>query len=188
VHGAFVLASQPLPVVDFSGQLASGPLTALARRHAVPVAVHPLPSAPGVSGIVAGLTAAQFASALAEAIHAGTPSGTSRADRAVDVRVTGQLAAALGGDLDPARLAAAAQAALGQDIPPGLVSADEADLIAGDLFRDAYRTQISPVCSAWTRSYPTWPATPRPGRRSPSARPGAPAWRWNPARAAPARN
>jgi len=144
VHGTSVLASQPLLVADFSGQLASGPLTALARRHAVPVAVHPLPSAPGVAGIVAGLTASQFASALAEAIHAGTPGGTSRADRAVDVRVTGQLAAALGGDLNPARLAAAAQAALGQDTPPGLLSADEADLIAGDLFRDAYRTQIGP--------------------------------------------
>jgi hypothetical protein len=144
VHGASILAAQPLLVADFSGQLASGPLTALARRHAVPVAVYPLPSALSVSGILAGLTAPQFASALAEAIHAGTPGGTSRADRAVDVRVIGQLAAALGGDLNPARLAAAVQAALGQDTPPGLLTLDEADLVGGDLFGGAYRTQIGP--------------------------------------------
>ncbi len=144
VHGASVLATQPLLVADFSGQLASGPLTALARRHGIPTAAHLLPTSLDASRILAGLTAAQFANALAEAIHAGTPGGTSRADRAVDVRVTGQLASALGGDLNPARLAAAAQAALGQDIPSGLLTDDEADLVGGDLFRDAYRAQIGP--------------------------------------------
>lgn len=144
VYGASVLAERPLLVADLSGQLASGELTALARRHGVQSAVHPLPSALGASGILAGLSAAQFANALAEAIHAGTPAGATRTDRAVDVRVIEHLAGALGTDPTPARLSAAVQAALGQPVPPGLLTAAEADLIGGDLFGDAYRAQIGP--------------------------------------------
>lgn len=144
VYGASVLAERPLLVADLSGQLASGELTALARRHGVQTVVHPLPSALGASGIVGGLTAGQFANAIAEAIHAGTPGRATRTDRAVDVRVIEHLAAALGGDLTPARLSAAVQAALGQPVPPGLLTAAEADLIGGDLFGDAYRAQIGP--------------------------------------------
>jgi hypothetical protein len=49
--------------------------------------------------------------------HAGTSGGAARAERAVDVRVIEHLAAALGGQLTPARLAAAVQAALGQPSP-----------------------------------------------------------------------
>jgi len=142
VHGASVLAGQPLLVADFSGQFASRDLTDLARRNGIQGAVHLLPAALAASGILAGLTPAQFASALAEAIHAGTSGATGRAERAIDVRVTEQLTAALGGQLTPARLAATAQAALGQPVPSGLLSADEADLIGGGLFGDAYRVQI----------------------------------------------
>ena len=144
VHGASVLAAQPLLVADFSGQLASGELTALAQRHGVPAAVYPLPTALAASGILAWLTPAQFANALTEAIHAGTTGATGRAERAVDVRVTEQIVAALGGQLTPARLAAAVQAALGQPVPRGLLTPAEAELIGGDLFRDAYRAQIAP--------------------------------------------
>ncbi len=36
------------------------------------------------------------------------------------------------------------QAALGQPVPRGLLTAGEAELIGGDLFRDAYRAQIGP--------------------------------------------
>jgi hypothetical protein len=142
VHGASILAGQPLLVADFSGQLASRELAALAQRHGVPATVHLLPAALGSSGILAGLTPAQFASALAEAIHAGSPAAATRAERAVDVRVAGQVIAALGGDLTPARLAAAVQAALGQPVPGGLLTAAEAELIGADLFGDAYRAQI----------------------------------------------
>jgi hypothetical protein len=67
-----------------------------------------------------------------------------RADRAVDVRVLGHIASALGGNLTPARLAAAVQAALGQPVPNGLLTMDEAELIGADLFRDAYRVQAGP--------------------------------------------
>ena len=144
VHGASILAQQPLLVADFSGQLASSELTALARRHGVPAAVHLLPASLAASGILSGLTPAQFADALAEAIHAGTPGAAGRADRAIDARVAGHLAAALGNGLTPARLAAAVQAALGQPVPPGLLTPAETELIGADLFHDAYRAQIGP--------------------------------------------
>jgi len=144
VHGASILAGQPLLVADFSGQLASGELAALARRHAIPAAVHLLPTALDASGILAGLSPAQFANALAEAIHAGTSGGAGRADRAVDLRVIEHLTAALGASLTPARLAAAVEAALGQPVPPGLLTPGETELIGGDLFPNAYRAQITP--------------------------------------------
>jgi hypothetical protein len=144
VHGASILAAQPLLVADFSGHLASRELTALARRHGVQGAIHMLPTGIGASGILAGLTPSQFANALAEAIHAGSPGAASRADRAVDVRVLGHIASALGGNLTPARLAAAMQAALGQPVPHGLLTPAEAELIGADLFRGDYRAQVGP--------------------------------------------
>ncbi len=186
VHGASILGEQPLLVADFSGQLATSELTGLARRHGVPAAVHLLPGALAASGILADLTPAQFASALAEAIHAGTPGAGTRAERAVDVRVTQQIVGALGGDLTPARLAAAVQAALGQPVPGGLLTASEAEMIGADLFGEAYRAQPGPAWSASTRSHPTSPATPGPGRRSRPGPPGTPALPCSQGRAAQA--
>jgi hypothetical protein len=91
-----------------------------------------------------GLAPSQLASAVAEAIHAGTPGGASRAERAVDARVITRLCTALGRTLTLGRLAAAVQAALGQPVPPGLLTEDEWDLISGDLLGDAYRAQVGP--------------------------------------------
>ena len=144
VHGASVLARQPLLVADFSGQLASSELTALARRHGIQGVVHLLPRALAASGITTGLAASQLANAVAEAIHAGTPGGATRADRAVDARVIMRLGGALGGRLTLSRLAAAVQAALGQPVPYDQLTPDEWDLISGDLLGDAYRAQIGP--------------------------------------------
>ena len=144
VHGASVLAQQPLLVADFTGQLASSELTGLARRHRVNGALYPLPSALAASGIMSGLAASQLASAVAEAIHAGSPGGATRAERAVDARVVTRLCTALGRSLTLGRLAAAVQAALGQPVPPGLLTEDEWDLISGDLLGDAYRAQVGP--------------------------------------------
>jgi hypothetical protein len=172
VHGASVLAAQPLLVADFSGQLASSELTALAQRNGVPAAVYPLPTGLAASGILAGLTPAQFANALTEAIHAGTSGGAARAERAVDVRVIEHIAAALGGQLTPARLAAAVQAALGQPVPRGLLTPAEAELIGGDLFRDAYRAQIGPSLvriDAFVSDLARWTGTGAP-------QPPRPAW------------
>jgi hypothetical protein len=144
VHGASILAGQPLLVADFSGQFASGELTALAQRHGIQSSAHLLSTALNASGILAGLTPGQFANALAESIHAGTSGGGARADRAVDVRVIEHISAALGGSLTPGRLAAALQAALGQPVPSGLLTEDEADLIGGDLFPGDYRAHVTP--------------------------------------------
>jgi hypothetical protein len=142
VHGASILAERPLLVADLSGQNAAAALAARARQAVVPVAEYLLPRDLGRSGLLAGLTPAELANALAEAIHAGTPGG-ARADRAVDVRVLQQLCSALAdGGITPARLAAATDVALGRPGPPGLLTPGEADLIRGTLFPDSYKTQI----------------------------------------------
>ena len=142
-HGTSILAAQPLLVMDLSGQLASGELTATARVARVPGALYMLPADLDRCGLLSSLSPPQFADALTEAIHAGTPGG-ARADRAVDVRVLEQLTAALDGYISPARLAAAAQSALGYPVPPGLLTAREEALISGGLFPAGYQQQISP--------------------------------------------
>jgi hypothetical protein len=142
-HGTSILSAQPLLVMDLSGQLVSGELTALARHAGGDVAQYVLPGDLDRCGLLARLSGPQFADALAEAIHAGTPGG-ARADRAVDVRILGQLIDALDGDIAPVRLAAAIQAALGHPVEPGLLTAAEEGLIAGELFPPDYRHQIGP--------------------------------------------
>jgi hypothetical protein len=143
-HGTSILAAGPLLVLDLSGQLVSGELTAAAERYAGGNAIqYVLPGDLDRCGLLARLSGPQFAEALAEAIHAGTPGG-ARADRAVDVRILNQLIAALDGDIAPARLAAATQAALGHPARPGLLTAHEQALIAGDLFPPGYQHQIGP--------------------------------------------
>ena len=114
VHGASILARQPLLVADLSGQYALADLAALARGARVPAAEYVLPRDLDRSGLLTRLSARHLADALAEAIHAGSP-GAARTDRAVDVRVLEQLCSALAsGGVTPARLAAAVQVALGQ--------------------------------------------------------------------------
>jgi hypothetical protein len=143
-HGTSILAAGPLLVLDLSGQLVSGELTVAAERYAERnTAQYVLPHDLDRCGLLTRLSEQEFADALAEAIHAGTPGG-ARADRAVDVRILGQLTAALGGDIAPARLAAATQAALGHPVRPGLLTAYEQALIAGDLFPPDYQHQIGP--------------------------------------------
>jgi hypothetical protein len=142
VFGTSVLAERPLLVADFSGQLASGQLTTLARHTDATSVMHLLPSGLDSSGILAGLTPPQLASALAEAIHAGSPGG-ARADRAIDTRVTEQLTGALNQAVTPIRLAAAVQAALGQPVPAGVLTAEETAWIGGGLFQDTYRAQVA---------------------------------------------
>jgi hypothetical protein len=141
VHGASILARQPLLVADLSGQYALAGLAALARDVRVPAAEYVLPRDLDRSGLLTRLSAQHLADALAEAIHAGPP-GTARTDRAVDVRVLEQLCSTLsGGGVTPARLAAAVQVALGRPAEP-VLSAEETHLIGGKLFGDSYQAQI----------------------------------------------
>jgi hypothetical protein len=141
VHGASLLAQQPLLVADLSGQYAAADLAGLARAAGVPSAEYLLPRDLDRSGLLTRLAPGQLAAALAEAIHAGTPG--SRADRAIDVRVLEHMCTALrAGGITPARLAAAAEVALGY---PGssLLTSDEAATIRGSLLGDGYRNQVS---------------------------------------------
>ena len=143
VHGASILAQQPLLVADLSGQYVLAELAALARDARVPSAEYVLPRDLDRSGLLTRLSAQHLADALAEAIHAGPP-GTSRSDRAVDVRVLEQLCSTLAGGkgVTPARLAAAVQVALGRPVKDGVLSEQERQLIGGKLFGDSYQTQI----------------------------------------------
>lgn len=142
VHGASIMASQPVLVADLSGQYVASGLSVLSREVGAPVAEYTLPRDLDRCGLFSGLSARQLADALAEAIHAGPP-GQARTDRALDVRVLEQLTTALAGSgVTPARLAAAVQAALGRDYPPGLLVKDETDMIRGRLFGEDYKTHI----------------------------------------------
>lgn len=148
-HGTSLLASQPVLTVDLTGEVISQELTDTARAAGVPTAVWLLPAELGASGVLAGLSAAQFADALAEAVHEDGTAGTARAERAVDTRVLEQLHVALGGDVTPGRLAAAVRAALGHvDRPgvlsPSVLSQEEQALISAELFPPEYRRQIEP--------------------------------------------
>jgi len=143
-HGTSLLASQPVLTVDLTGEVVSQEFTDTARAAGVPAAVWLLPAQLGASGVLAGLSAAQFADALAEAVHAGGPAGAARAERAVDTRVLEQLHGALGGDVTPGRLAAAVRAALGHAGRPAVLTPAEQALISSELFPPEYRRQIEP--------------------------------------------
>lgn len=143
-HGTSLLASQPVLAVDLTGEMICQELTDTARAAGVPTAVWLLPAQLGASGLLAGLTAAQFADALAEAVHAGGGAGTARAERAVDTRALEQLHGALGGDVTPVRLAAAVRAALGHADRGSVLTPAEQALISAELFPAVYRRQIEP--------------------------------------------
>ena len=168
---------------------ASSPRRAHRARPAarVPAAVTCSPQTWTGPGSWPGSPRAQLAGALAEAIHAGTPGGDDpRRPGRRRARVE-QLAAALGGDLTPARLAAAVQVALGQPVPPGLLTdgrgrPDQRGPVPRRLPRPD-RHQPGPP-----RRVPLRPGPLRRDRAAAAgpARPGARAWRSSPARAAPA--
>jgi hypothetical protein len=142
-HGTSLLAAQPLLVVDLTGELVGGELTGTAAAAGVPAATWLLPSELGASGLLSGLSAAEFADAFAEAVYAGDPGG-ARAERAVDTRVLEQLHGALGSEVTLARLAAAARAALGHEDRARLLTAAESAAVTGELFPADYRRQIEP--------------------------------------------
>ncbi len=145
VHGASILAEGQLLAIDLTGQDVTGMLTSAASAAQVESVTYHLPRDLARCGLLAEMSPAQLADAIAEAIHAGSPAGT-RADRAVDVWVVQQMAGALtrggGSGVTPRRLSAAAHAALGHTIPDGLLSAAEHELIAGSLFPRGYRQEI----------------------------------------------
>lgn len=142
-HGTSVLAEKPLLLIDLTGDLVCRELTEVARAAGVPVNAWLLPSDLSAAGVLAGLSSAQFADALAESMHAGAQDG-ARTDRAVDTRVLDHLHTALGGDVTPVRLLAAVRAALGTVAADAAITPQEQSVIAGQLFPEAYRKQVTP--------------------------------------------
>lgn len=67
VHGASIMASQPLMVADLSGQYVAGELADLSREVGVQIAEYALPRDLDRCGLLTGLTGRQLADALAEA-------------------------------------------------------------------------------------------------------------------------
>jgi len=143
VHGASILAERQLLAVDLTGQHATALLASAVSEAQVDSETYYLPQDLARCGLLTGLSPAQLAEAIAEAMHAGNPAGT-RTDRAVDVWIMQQLASALTrGTVTPRRLAAAAHAALGHPVPGGLLSPAEHELITGSLFPQGYRQEIT---------------------------------------------
>jgi hypothetical protein len=143
VHGASILADSPLLAVDLTGQHATSMLTAAASAAQVDALTYYLPQDLARCGLLAELSPADLATAIAEAMHAGSGPG-SQASRAVDTWIVQQLASALTrGTVTPRRLAAAARAALGQPVPDGLLGPAEFELVAGGLFSPGYRQEIT---------------------------------------------
>ena len=147
-HGTSLLAAQPLLVLDLTSEIACQELVQTAAAAGVPAASWLLPSQIAAAGLLDSLSPAQLATALAEAIHADprvtASAAATRTDRALDARVLEQLTEALGADVTPARLAAAARAALGHAGPARPLSAAEQAHIAAQLFPSAYKRQIEP--------------------------------------------
>ena len=145
VHGASFIAERPLLIADLTGQYPAAPLLALAHALGIPCTAWQLPGDLGRSGLLGGLSPAQLADAVAEALHAGARDG-ARAERAADARVLRQIAEVLGpGGLTARRLSAAVRAALGGNaVGAGLLSGSEQAVITGSLFPPEIRQQAAP--------------------------------------------
>jgi hypothetical protein len=147
VHGASVLSSRPLLIVDLTGQHPSQGLLGLAEHVGIQTTTWRMPGDLGRSGILKGLQPDALAAAVAEALHAGAPGG-ARTERAADAMVLRQLAEAiLVGGITMPRLAAAVIEARGRDTG-AMLSQEEKDLITGTLFPPGgARDQAAPSLS-----------------------------------------
>jgi hypothetical protein len=133
VHGASVLSSRPLLIVDLTGQHPAQGLLALAEHVGIQTTAWRLPADLGRSGILNQLPPDAFAAAVAEALHAGAQGG-ARTERAADTMILRRLTEAItAGGLTMPRLAAAIRAARGGETG-ALLSEPELELIRGTLF------------------------------------------------------
>lgn len=134
VHGTSLLGGgHPVLIADLTGTRPAAPLLSVASAAGVETVTWKLPRHLGRSGILDGLNPRQIASAVTEALHAGAPGG-ARTERATDLAIAEQLAAALAPDgITLPRLSAAVRAARGQSAGP-LLSTPERERITADLF------------------------------------------------------
>lgn len=141
VFGASTLRDRPLIVLDLTQALICRELTVLAEAGGVPVDVQLLPSRMAESGIVSGLAPHELVHALVEAMN-GDNAESGRAERAVYTRILTQLCGALGADVSLARLGAGLRVLVGESDDTKILSRDERNRIADDLFSDKNKDQI----------------------------------------------
>lgn len=146
VHGASVLAGQPLLVIDLSREIVCGELIDLARASGIRVHSEVLPAQLTESALCEGLDIAQLIDVIVESIHGGeNPVATSRSDRSMDHRILTALAAALGDTVTMARLAEGLRVLLDEEPELRALNIHEHDDIAHRLFSQEYRDQIRPA-------------------------------------------
>ncbi|WP_217179579.1 hypothetical protein [Streptomyces sp. AC495_CC817] len=141
VFGASTLRERPLIVLDLTQALICRELSVLAEAGGVPVDVQLLPSRMAESGIVSALAPHELVHALVEAMNGGD-ADSSRAERAVYTRVLTQVCGALGADVSLARLGAGLRVLVGEGDDSKVLSRDERNHIADDLFSDKNKDQI----------------------------------------------
>ncbi|MFI9554338.1 hypothetical protein [Nonomuraea endophytica] len=146
VHGASLLASQPVLVVDLSREVVCAELARLAAGLGTSVRFEVLPRDLEVSRVAADLEPWQLTEMLVEAMHGGGErAGDSRADRSGDLRVLGALAGVLH-EVSVAGLAEGVRVLLGEDPPArSVLSAAEREHIAHGLFTDGYVDHARPA-------------------------------------------
>ncbi|MFI6292159.1 hypothetical protein ACIBEJ_11290 [Nonomuraea sp. NPDC050790] len=146
VHGASLLASQPVLVVDLSREVVCAELARLAAGLGTSVRFEVLPRDLESSRVGSDLEPWQLAEMLVEAMHGGVErAGDSRADRSADLRVLGALAGAMR-EVSVGGLVEGLRVLLGEDPPAGSVlSAAEREHIAHGLFTDGYVEHARPA-------------------------------------------
>ncbi|MBZ3906818.1 hypothetical protein [Streptomyces griseiscabiei] len=141
VFGTSTLRHRPLIVLDLTQALICRELSVLAEVCGLPVDVQLLPSRMAESGIVSALAPHELVQALVEAMN-GDNAESGRAERAVYARVLTQVCGVLGADVSLARLGAGLRVLIGEDDDTKVLSRDERNIIADDLFSDKNKDQI----------------------------------------------
>lgn len=102
--------------------------------------VQVLPDGLATSDLLTSLSAQGLVDALVESLY-GDAESTERANRAMDERILSAVCGALGADLSTARLSAALRLLMGEPNPSDLLSAEEQQIVADELFSEQYRQQ-----------------------------------------------
>ena len=139
--GSLLGSGARVTVLDLSGDRVTGPLRALAADGGHPTSLLTLPDRMDLVNPLAGLTADQVATVVAEAVHAAAPESTHEA-RSVDTTVLRQVCAQLAPPITLPRLHAALRVLLRQERPPSgadaALSVEEYDRL-DTLFGEAAR-------------------------------------------------
>jgi hypothetical protein len=134
VFGSSLLAtSPPITVVDLSEGEVCAELANLALRAGLRVDAQSLPAQLEECDLLDGLEPRQLAEMLVESMY-GDERGASRASRAMDARILGAVCEGLGERLTMGRLAEGLVALLGEPGSPRLLTREEWDRMASDLF------------------------------------------------------